>query len=221
MMITNLLTTYANAAPLLAQGLCMTLQCWIAALCIALPLGALWGILRCNQLAQPIVCNALDVFTFMLRGIPFYVQLLVAYFVLPALFNIDIPASLAAAGSLGICSAAYVSQIVKAGINAIDPYQWEAAYVLGYSTSQTLRFIILPQAFKNVLPAIIGECDQLLKTTAVFSTIGILDLMGVGKNIVAQELNPLSIYSLIALLYLGLSSLLSFASAVVEKKEQA
>jgi His/Glu/Gln/Arg/opine family amino acid ABC transporter permease subunit len=210
-----------QAAPLLGRGLISTLQFWFISLLLSFSFGTIWGILRCKQVRIPYLSPAIEVITFVLRGIPFYVQLLLAYFVVPALLDIDISAQAAGIGTLACCSAAYVSQIICAGIDALDPYQWEAAYVLGYSTPQTLRYIIMPQVLKNMLPALAGEFDQLLKTTAVLSTIGILELTGVGKNIIAQEMNPISMYSTIAVLYLCLSSLLTLLTYYTKRRLQA
>ena len=170
---------------------------------------------------MPLAAKVCDVITFVLRGIPFYVQLLLAYFVIPSVLNIDIPAYVAAAGALGLCSAAYISQIVRGGIDALNPCQWEAAKMLGYSTTQTLRFIIIPQAVKNIFPALTGELDQQLKSTAVFSTIGILELTGAGKNIISQEMNPIAMYTAIALLYLCLSSGLAAVSLYAARRMQS
>jgi His/Glu/Gln/Arg/opine family amino acid ABC transporter permease subunit len=220
MPINEFITTFTSALPLLIKGLVTTIKLWLTSFAISLTMGSVWGILRSNKLRIYLLSELLDVITFVLRGIPFFVQLLLAYFVLPALLTIDISPSAAAASSLGLCSAAYVSQIIRGAINTIDPFQWEAAQMLGYSMSQTVRRIIIPQAFKNILPALTGEFDQLLKTTAVFSTIGILELTGVGKNIVAQEMNPLSTYGLIAVLYLSISSALAVVSYYAEKRLQ-
>lgn len=214
----DVLQSLIGSAPLLAQGLLVTLKFWVVSMMLALCLGIFWGILRSKKGSIPYLSITVEAITFVLRGIPFYVQLLLSYFVLPALLKIDISAEAAGIATLSCCSAAYVSQIISAGIDALDQYQWEAAKMLGYSTIQTLQFIVLPQVIKNMLPALIGEFDQLLKTTAVLSTIGILELTGVGKNIIAQEMNPISMYSAIAVLYLSLSSLLSFFTYYLKKR---
>lgn len=211
-MMQEVFLQWAQAAPLLLRGMLATLQLWLAALLIAVFVGVIWGVLRSKALRMPLVAQACDFITFILRGIPFYVQLLLAYFVVPSILNIDVPAYVAAAGALGLCSAAYISQIVRGGIDALNPCQWEAAKVLGYSTVQTLRFVIIPQAVKNIFPALTGELDQQLKSTAVFSTIGILELTGAGKNIISHEMNPIAMYTAVALLYLCLSSVLAVAS---------
>lgn len=220
-MMNEVLLQWGQAAPLLVRGLQATLQLWVAALVIALIVGVVWGVLRSRALRMPVVARVCDAITFVLRGIPFYVQLLLAYFVIPSVLNIDIPAYVAAAGALGLCSAAYISQIVRGGIDALDPFQWEAAKMLGYSTTQTLRFVIIPQAVKNIFPALTGELDQQLKSTAVFSTIGILELTGAGKNIISQEMNPIAMYTAIAVLYLCLSAGLAAVSCYATRRMQS
>lgn len=210
-----------SSALLLMQGLMMTMKLWLTATVLSLCLGTLLGILRCQQLRSTGIATLLDGCTFVVRGVPIYVQLLITYFVLPDLLGINLPIFFAATLTLGLCSAAYVSQIVRSGINAIPIGQWEAAYVLGYSTAQTVRWIILPQMVRNILPALIGEFDQLLKSTSIVSSIGLLELTRVGMNIVAREMNPLTIYLAIALLYLMLSSALNALGAFLERKGTA
>ena len=214
----NLVATLTTSQPLLLQGVFMTLRLWCVALVIALIVGCLWGVLRSRKLRITGISLILDAVTFILRGIPFYVQLLIAYFVIPGLLGIDISAFFAATISLGICSAAYISQMVRGGINAVADGQWLAAQALGYSSPQMLRFIILPQVTRIILPALTGECDQLLKSTSIISAIGVLEITRAGMNIIARQMNPLSIYTAVALLYLILSSLLNIASYFLERR---
>jgi len=216
--MTNPITDIVNSGPLLMQGAAKTVEIWLGALSISLTIGTLWGIFRSRRLTLYGLTNVLDGITFLLRGIPFYVQLLIAYFVLPDLIGINISASTTAIFSLGLCSAAYVSQIVRAGINTIPRGQWEAAMVLGYTTFDTIRYIIIPQTIRAVLPALTGECDQLLKTTSVISTIGVLELTNAAKNIIAREMNPLTMYLTIAMIYLIMSSILTTVSGSIEKR---
>lgn len=203
---------------LLMQGLCATLWLWLTASFISCVAGIVCGTMRSRVLRMPYVSTALDGITFVLRGVPFYVQLLIVYFVIPAVIGLSFSAYSAALLSLGLCSAAYVSQIVRGGINAIPVGQWEAAQVLGYSTLDTVRYIIIPQMLKIVLPALVGECDQLLKSTSIVSAIGVLELTGAGRNIIVQEMNPLTIYTLLAVIYLSMSAVLTQLSAWVERR---
>lgn len=196
----------------------MTIVLWLASLLISMIVGTLVGVLRCYRMRISYVSLALDVVTFIFRGVPFYIQLLIAYFVLPDLLNIDIPAFVISSGALGLCSAAYVSQMVRGGINSISDGQWEAAHVLGYSRISTLRFIIIPQVLRMILPSLVGELDQLLKSTSIISSIGVLELTRAGMNIIARQMNPIQIYAVIALIYLTMSSILNVIGSMIEKR---
>jgi His/Glu/Gln/Arg/opine family amino acid ABC transporter permease subunit len=200
------------------QGAVMTLFVWIASMAIALIFGVLWGIIRADRLRIAGLSRFLDSVTFLLRAIPFYVQLLIIYFVLPDLIGINISACTAGIFALGICSAAYVSQIVRAGINAIDSGQWQAAYVLGYTSFDTIRWVIFPQAMKIILPALSGELDQLLKSSSILSAIGVLELTGAAKNVIARELNPLTMYIAIAVMYVVIASIVIRITTMLERK---
>jgi His/Glu/Gln/Arg/opine family amino acid ABC transporter permease subunit len=202
-------TILLNSSYLLLQGTLTTLGIWITAACVALGIGFIWGALRAERLRVPYISMIVDGITFLLRGIPFYVQLLIAYFVLPELSGIELSASVTAALTLGLCSAAYVSQILCGGINAIAVGQWEAAYVLGYTKAQTLRFIVVPQTLRYVISALGGEFDQLLKSTALASSFGVLEVTRAGMNIISREMCPMTIYLALAAIYLALSSLLN------------
>lgn len=207
-----------NALPLLIQGAAMTLFLWVAALVIAISLGTVLGILRCKRLRISTLSTFLDTITFLLRAIPFYVQLLMAYFVLPELVGVNISATTAGIFSLGICSAAYISQIIRGGINAIDVGQWQAAYVLGYTSCDTVRYVILPQVVRIIIPSLSGELDQLLKSTSIISAIGVLELTGAAKNVIARELNPLTMYIVISVVYVMIAFVFNSLTSCVERK---
>lgn len=153
-----------------------------------------------------------------MRGIPVYIQLLIAYFALPQLLGINISPFTAAILALGICSSAYVTEIVRAGINAIPDLQWDACYVLGYNRLQTLWYIIIPQVWRIVLPALANECDAILKSTSILSSIGILELTRVASNMVSRHMNPEVMYPCVALFYLLLSSFIAIFSRYIEQR---
>ena len=132
--------------------------------------------------------------------------------------KIDLPVFAIAAISLGFCSASYASQIVRGAINAVPAGQWEAAQVLGFSRWQTVRFIILPQIVPSILPALVGELDQVLKSTSIFAAIGVLELTRAGMNIIARQMNPIPIYLSIAVIYLAISSLLNLIGYYFERR---
>ena len=142
-----------RSAPLLFQGALMTLQVMVSSATLSMVLGLIFGSLSTDRLRIPFLSALIESITFVLRAIPFFVQLLIVYFVLPDLIGYNLEPFPASVLSLGVCSSGYVAQIVRAGINSIPASQWESAFTLGYSPLQTLRFIILPQMFRNVLPA--------------------------------------------------------------------
>src|SRR5688572_17476733 len=135
-------TLIMQSKPLLMKGLETTILLWVGSALLSLSLGMLMGITRSNRMRVFMLSTALDGITFVLRGIPFYVQLLIVYFALPDALGINVSPSLAGIISLGMCSAAYVSQMVRGGMNAIAAGQWEAAQVLGLNTYNTIRSII-------------------------------------------------------------------------------
>lgn len=209
-----------HSYPLLLEGAYTTLKLWACTATISLVLGTLFGLARASQLQIPLLSPALDVLTFLLRGIPFFVQLMLVYFVLPDLLNINLSPFVAGVVSLGLCSAAYVSQMVRGGINSIDSGQWEAAFCLGYSKLQTVRYVILPQAFARLLPALCSEIDQLLKSTAIISTIGVLDLTFAGQNLVTTSMKPIPIYLGVAAIYLLFSTIIVVIGWQCERNAQ-
>ena len=216
--LTMIITFLPKVAPLLIKGASMTIIIWISSTVISLCFGMLVGIARSNAMRTRSIATMLDGITFVLRGIPYYVQLLIAYFVLPYLMGINVSALSAGIVSLGLCSAAYVSQIIRGALNALPEGQWEACTVLGYSRSQALLYVMLPQVLRNALPVFTSELDQLLKSTSIISSIGVLELTRAGMNIIAREMNPTAVYLIIACMYLAASWGLALASRFVEKK---
>lgn len=217
-MINSSLDLILRSTPLLFQGVIKTLEIFILSGVLSLVLGVIGGVITCKRYRLWGLSKALDVFTFVMRAVPFYIQLLIAYFVIPDLFNYNIKPFTAAVLSLGFCSFGYMTVLIRAAIQSVASEQWESAFLLGYTNLQTLRYIILPQALRFALPAINNELDSLLKSTAVISSIGVIELTRMGMNIVSREMEPVPIYLSIALLYLVLSTLLNRLSKYIEKR---
>ncbi len=209
---------FLSSCPLLLQGVLLTLQVLICAACISAFFGILGGVLLSNRLRLPIISPCIKAFAFVLRAVPFTVQLLLAYFVLPDMLSWDIDAFTASVLSLGLCSSGYVMHMVRGGINALCPLQWEAAFSLGYSTWESLRYIILPQVFRNIFPMWMNELESLLKSTAIVSSIGLLELTKMGMNLVSREMEPIPIYLMVAIFYIALSFIMHLIAQVCEKK---
>jgi His/Glu/Gln/Arg/opine family amino acid ABC transporter permease subunit len=209
-----------RSLPLLFKGALLSLQIFTLASFLSLILGSLMGSLLCRRLRISWISPLIEGVTFVLRAVPVYVQLLIAYFVLPDLLNIELEAFTAAIIALSLCSAGYTAQIVRGGLNSIPKDQWEAAYTLGYSALNSLRYIIFPQVLRNILPALTGECDALLKSTAILASIGLLELTRMGMNIVSREMDPLPIYLAVAGFYICLSAAINVISKKLEKRMQ-
>jgi len=212
------LTLIKSSMPLLLQGALMTVKILLSASFLSLGLGLLFGIATCNKLRTTLLSSVLEGTTFILRAVPFYVQLLIWYFVLPDLFGIDLDAFTASFVSLGVCSSGYMAQAVRGGINAVENEQWEAAKTLGYSPYAQMRYVILPQMLKTCLPSITNKLDAMVKSTSILSSIGLLELTRMGMNIVSREMQPLTIYCTVALFYLLISAVVNTFSKYLEQR---
>jgi His/Glu/Gln/Arg/opine family amino acid ABC transporter permease subunit len=214
----NTLDLIFRSLPLLCQGALMTLQVLLFSATLSLIIGTFLGSLCCSKLKIPFISRFIEALTFVLRAVPFFVQLLIAYFVLPDLLGFNLEPFPASVIALGLCSSGYTAQIVRSGLNSIPLSQWETAATLGYTPWQTLRYIIFPQAFKLILGPLNNELDALLKSTAIVSSIGMLELTRMGMNIVSREMEPVPIYLTVALFYLCMSVLLKLLTQTLEKR---
>ena len=205
------------------KGLGYTLLITLGALVIGVILGTLVAVAKYYSEGNPRlkVVNAIcDFYTTVIRGIPLMVLLLIFYFIIMFGVNKILIATIA----FGINSGAYMAELIRSGINAVDKGQMEAARSLGMSKWQAMRTIIFPQAIKNVLPAIGNECIALLKETSVAGYIGVEDLTrGVFliRNNTYDSINPLLLSALIYLaLVLGLTKLISMLERRLKKSER-
>lgn len=199
------------------QGACTTLGVWLLASCASIALGTLLALLNCRYISLPLISRAIPYYVFVVKGIPVYVHLLLAYFVLPACIGIPISAIVAGVLALTVCSSGYVAEIIRSGIDAVPAGQWQAAYVLGYSPKQAMMRILLPQALRISLPALFGELEQLLKSSSLLATIGIFEVTRTAMNIISRELNPIPVYILLACVYLVFSGLLLAVRTLVKR----
>ena len=214
------MTFLITYAPLLLQGICVTICAWFVAGLSSFILGVTFGILGCRNFAYKKTTLFINMYTFIAKGVPAYVHILIAYFALPGLFGISIHPFIAATGALALCSGGYSTEIIRAGIHAVPEGQWNACFVLGYSRYQALTRVILPQAIKKVLPALLGECEQLLKSTSLLATIGVTELTRAGMNIISRELNPLPVYVSIAFIYLFFSAVMHSIIFFVQRRKR-
>lgn len=198
-----------HSLPLLLKGVIATLQIALASIAIGLLGGMAVGILNCRKMHVPSLKVIFNSFVWVIRGTPLFVQVLIIYYALPELLGITLSPFSAGVIALGIYSTAYISEIVRAGIDAVADGQWEAAFVLGLNRWKTLKGIILPQMFRISLPGLTNELTALIKETSILMVIGVAELTKVSKDIVARELDPMTIYLAAAALYLIMTSTVS------------
>lgn len=201
-----------NALPTLLAGTIVTLLLSAVSILLGLIGGSLLGIARLSEMRwlRWTTRAYIDFF----RGTPLLVQIFMVYFGLPALLqNLGITFSfdrfIAAVLALSLNCAAYIAEIVRAGIQSIEPGQTEAAQSLGLDSVQTMRYIIFPQALRRMLPPIGNTFISLLKDTSLVAIIGFEELFRQGQLIVATNYRPFELYTAVAVIYLVLTLLSS------------
>lgn len=188
-----------ESLPLLLKGAGLTLLVTLYTLLIGIPLGLVVALVRLSPL-RPLSLLALAYVEF-IRGTPLLVQIFVIYFLLPAL-GLDLPQMQAAVLAMSLNAAAYISEIFRGGIESIDPGQMEAARSLGMDYPRAMRWVILPQTFRRILPPMTNETVALLKDTSLISIIGLAELTRIGREQVGNTGAPVTILTAVALLYL-------------------
>ena len=204
-----------ESIPFLLKGALYTVQVSILAIAVGLVLGWLFGVAAVSGV------TILRVITFgyvqFIRGTPLLVQIFLIYFGLPAL-GINVPAYWSGVIALGLNSGGFQAEIVRAGIESIDRGQSEAARSIGMSRFQTLMFILVPQTVRRVIPPLTNELITLVKSSSLLSAIAALELTHAGQLIIARTFAPFEIYAAVALIYLLIVSVLSRASALLERR---
>lgn len=202
----------------LVRGLSTTLTITFFAVILGIILGFLVAIIRStyaktNKLK---ILNALcNLYLTVIRGTPVVVQLMIMYYVVFVSLNNKV---FVAAIAFGINSGAYVAEIVRSGIMSIDQGQFEAGRSIGFSYPQTMLYIIMPQAFKNVLPALANEFIVLLKETSVCGYIGLVDLTRGGDYIRSRTYEAFLPLIAVALIYLTIVLILTALVARLERR---
>lgn len=202
----------------IVNGLKNTLIITFFALLIGIILGLCIAIVRTNHENTgrlKILNNICKVYLTIIRGTPVVVQLMILFFCI--FTSREIPGIFIAIVGFGINSAAYVAEIFRAGLMSIDPGQMEAGRSLGFSYSQTMKKIIIPQAFKNVLPALLNEFIALIKETSVAGYVAVQDLTKGGDIIKSRTFDPWMPLLLVALIYLIITSILTHLVGLIEK----
>jgi polar amino acid transport system permease protein len=209
---------------LLVIGLWITLKISVLATILGVIIGIISGLMRISD--NPALRWTSIFYVELIRGSPLMVQILIWYFVLGTLINDlltayglgQIPALWYGVASLACFAGAYVSEIVRAGIQSIHRGQTEAARSLGMTYAQSMRYIILPQALRRILPPLAGQFISLIKDSSLLGIIAIRELTKAAREVVTATLQPFEVYILLGLLYLLLTFSLSMYVQYLERR---
>lgn len=200
------------------NGLKVTLMVSLMAVLLGIVLGVILALMRLSK--NKVLSGISGLYIDVIRGTPMVVQLMIFYFVLLGPTT-RLDKTVIAAIAFGCNSGAYVAEIVRAGILSIDKGQTEAGRSLGLNEVMTLRYIVLPQAFKNILPALGNELIVLIKETSILGYIGVVDLARVGEQIRARTLDAFMPLIAVAIVYYVIVKLLSFLLQKLERRMRA
>ena len=202
----------------MVEGLGNTLVITFGALVIGVVIGTLVAVAKyyCEGNKKLRFISWLcDLYTTVIRGIPMTVLLLLFFFVLFVSARNGVPVAVAA---FGINSGAYMAELIRSGINAVDKGQMEAARSLGLSKSQAMVKVVMPQAIKYILPAIGNECIALLKETSVAGYVAVVDVTKAATNIRNKTYDAVNPIILLALIYLVMVVVLTRLLAIMERR---
>jgi len=208
-------TIVARTWRLFLRGVWMTAAMAASSLILCLPLGLALALARVQ--ANRLLSSPAAIYIEVMRGTPLLVQILFVYFVLPTV-GVNLPAYASGILALTLNASAYVSETIRAGILSIDAGQMEAARALGMNYRQAMRRVILPQTFRRVVPPLTNEGIALLKDSSLVSVIGLTELARTGQELASRYAAPLTIWPLVALLYLALTFPLTRVAEYLERR---
>ncbi len=198
----------------LAPAIPMTIKLTLIAFTLALLLGLFVGIARLSH--KRLIKVLSKIYVDVLRGIPLLVQIFFIYFGLGKILNLD--RFLAGVIAIAVCYSAYLAEIIRAGIQAIHKGQYQAALSLGMTRYQTMRYVILPQSFRIIIPPVANEFIASLKDSSLVSIIGLRELTRAGREYYSQYFVDFQTWLVVGIIYLGMTLSLSRLVAYLEKK---
>jgi polar amino acid transport system permease protein len=219
---------YLDIIKYLPDGIVVTFQVTILSILLALVLGLITGLGRIsrNKAINLIASTYVEV----IRGIPLLVQLFYIYFALGQIFSNlpetnavfiflrNMPPLVAAVAAMGFCYGAYMGEVFRAGIESIDKGQTEAARSMGFNRTQTMFLVILPQAWRTILPPVGNEFIALLKDSSLVSILAVADLLRRGREYASVSFNYFEAYTMVALIYLVITLILSKGVSHMESR---
>lgn len=210
--------------PVILGGLALTIQYSIVAIILMVVFGLVAALMRLSKIAplRWIASAYVEIF----RSTPLLVQLFFIVLGLPAILPVNqwfgqlMYPILSAAVTLGLNEGAYVTEIIRAGILGVDRGQKEAAMSIGMNGFQTMFYIVLPQAFKRMIPPLVNQAAQTIKDTSLLAPVGVAELVYKGEIVIAATFDSFAIWSVVALLYFIVIFSVSKCAAYMERKLQ-
>lgn len=204
-----------SSVPTLLEGALLTLQLTSIAVFFGIILGTIFGIMRLSKTPLRYLAAAYIDF---IRGTPLLVQIFIIYYGVPTIIKQAVPPYVAAVIALSINSGAYVAEIVRAGIQSIEKGQTEASLSLGMSKTATMIHIILPQAFKRIVPPLGNEFIALLKDSSLVSAIALEELVRKAQIVAGRTFRPFEVWFVVAIMYLIMTVTISQIVRILERR---
>ena len=205
-----------SAIPLLIAGACITVEITALTVFFGMIIGICVSLIRMSDFK--ILRWMGNVYVDFIRGTPLLIQIFLVYFALPSIIGHRVDAYFAAISACSINSGAYVAEVFRGGIQSIDIGQMEAGRSLGMTWWQTMRYVILPQAFKRIIPPLGNEFIAMLKDSSLVSVIGFEELTRRGQLIIARTYASFEIWMAVAIIYLILTFTVARLTGLLERK---
>lgn len=203
--------------PYLLQGALVTIEIAVIGVIFGSIIGLLVGLGRISS--NPLISQISRFYIWVIRGTPLLLQLFVIHFAIPSVFSaLTMPPFVSACIALSLNAAAYIAEIARGAIQSIDKGQMEAARSLGLSSGQAMRRVIVPQAFRRMLPPLGNEFIALIKESSLVSTIALYDLLRTGQQIISSTYRYMEVFLLVGLIYLLLTTIMSYIVGKIEQK---
>lgn len=204
----------ADNAGAIAEAVLVTLVLTLLSFVLAILLGISVGVARSRRAFG---YRFLSAYVSFFRGTPLLIQLFLIYYGLPSI-GLNIPRYFAAVVSLGLNSAAYISEIIRGAVASVPKGQEEAARMLGLTQAETLIFIVMPQALRVSLPALVNSFSSILKDSSLVSVLSIMELTRIGQLIYTRTYRAFEIYMAVAVIYYVLTEAVVYISKGLERR---
>lgn len=199
---------------IMPDGLYITVKVTCLGIVVSIPLGIITGLCRISRVRG--INLVASVYVEVVRGIPLLVQLFYIYYGVASIIKID--PFVAVIIAIGFCYGAYIGEVVRSGIEAVDRGQREAAMSLGFTPMQAMIHVILPQAIRTILPPMGNECIAMLKDSTLVSMVAIIDILRRGREYASTTFNYFESYTMVALIYLFITLILSKMVSLIETR---